>query len=101
MPPHALVKVMAPQTNAAGVSAFSPITAIAGGVSCVCAAPKIISYLTQDAGRHRLPPHNVAMVEVWCGKTNGDHRHGEVRPSCPNCSRLLPTLLCRVPPDAD
>lgn len=94
--PDTLVKVQEKIDDGKGGWRFSATTALVGGKECVCAAPKIISYLTQDAGSHLLPPRNVAMVEVWCGKTNGQHKHGDVRPSCFKCQRLLPTLLCRV-----
>lgn len=74
---------------------------IAGGPHCVCAAPKLISYLTQDAGAHLLPPSEAAMVELWCGADHRDRtgtvarRHGEIAVSCSNCRKILPTLLCR------
>jgi hypothetical protein len=76
---------------------------IAGGPGCVCAAPKLVSYLTQDAGAHLLPPREVAMVELWCGATrtdrqgNATRRHKEIAVSCSNCRKILPTLFCRAP----
>jgi hypothetical protein len=75
--------------------------AIAGGPACVCAAPKLISYLTQDAGASRLPPREFSMVELWCGASLVDSKggiarsHKQIAKSCSNCERVLPTLLCR------
>lgn len=68
---------------------------IAGGEGCWCAAPKIISYLTQDVGAQLLPPKEMALIELWCGKAVGERRHKQLAASCDNCRRILPTLMCR------
>jgi hypothetical protein len=70
---------------------------VAGGPSCFCAAPKLFSYLTQDAGAATLPPHHITMIELWCGAAQGQWDHGRLAVSCGNCSRILPTLACRAP----
>lgn len=68
---------------------------IAGGAACVCAAPKLVSYLTQDAGADRLPPNSIAMIELWCGAATRTRRHKQFAASCENCRWILPTLMCR------
>jgi hypothetical protein len=70
---------------------------LAGGPGCVCAAPKLVSYLTQDAGAASLPPKQIAMLELWCGKSEGSWTHKLPAPSCSKCQRILPTLMCRSP----
>lgn len=70
---------------------------IAGGRGCICAAPKLVSYLTQDAGATNLPPRDIAMIELWCGATLGRRTHRQLAASCENCRGILPTLMCRVP----
>ena len=67
-----------------------------GGHLCVCAAPKLISYLTQDAGSYRLPPQELSMVEIWCGADQRHWHHGDIAHSCGFCARILPTLACRA-----
>lgn len=69
---------------------------LAGGPDCICAAPKLISYLTQDAGAELLPPKSLAMVELWCGADYFARRHRQLALSCDNCRRILPTLACRA-----
>lgn len=70
---------------------------LAGGPGCLCAAPKLFSYLTQDAGASLLPPHHLTMIELWCGASQGQWEHGAHAVSCGNCRRILPTLACRSP----
>jgi hypothetical protein len=70
---------------------------VAGGPGCWCAAPKLVSYLTQDAGSRRLPPSGLALFELWCGKATGTRRHRQPAESCANCKLILPTLMCRNP----
>ena len=69
--------------------------AMVGGERCVCAAPKLISYLTQDAASSKLPPQHVSMIEIWCGASRSGWKHGELADSCSFCARILPTLACR------
>lgn len=70
---------------------------LAGGPGCLCAAPKLFSYLAQDAGVDDLPPDHLTMIELWCGASQGAWVHGALAVSCGNCSRILPTLACRAP----
>lgn len=70
-----------------------------GGVGCVCAAPKLIAFVTQ---RHPLDGFSATelksatMVEMWVGKNHKTYRHGVVAASCANCVARLPTLQCRA-----
>ena len=70
---------------------------VAGGPGCWCAAPKLVSYLTQDAGSARLPPSRLALFELWCGKSTNRRHHRQPAESCANCRLILPTLMCRNP----
>jgi hypothetical protein len=70
---------------------------VAGGPGCWCAAPKLVSYLTQDAGSASLPPAKLALFELWCGKATSNRKHRQPAESCPNCRLILPTLMCRSP----
>lgn len=71
---------------------------VAGGPGCWCAAPKLVSYLTQDAGSARLScSSKVALFELWCGKSTSKRHHRQPATSCANCRLILPTLMCRNP----
>jgi hypothetical protein len=110
---HDLTAFLEPQTPAAPQKAFFKVheptppgatrtsrlkgLPLAGGPGCFCAAPKLISYLTQDAGSSLLPPKSIAMLELWCGKSENDWSHAKFAPSCGKCRRILPTLACRAP----
>ncbi len=69
---------------------------IAGGPGCFCAAPKLVSYLTQDSGSQLLPPGRINMIELWCGAASATRKHREVATSCLKCANILPTLMCRA-----
>jgi hypothetical protein len=70
---------------------------VAGGPGCWCAAPKVVSYLTQDVAGGTLPPTNISMIELWVGKETKTRAHTEFAASCANCRKILPTLMCRKP----
>ena len=90
-------KVLEPTAASTGTVAARSTLPLAGGPGCLCAAPKLISYLTQDAGAALLPPKSVALIELWCGADYYSRKHGQVAVSCQNCRRILPTLACRAP----
>ena len=95
-PLKAFFKVAEPPPRALGTTAPRETLPLAGGPGCFCAAPKLISYLTQDVGAATLPPRHLAMIELWCGASQGKWEHGAFAVSCGNCSRILPTLACRA-----
>ncbi|MGQ0649676.1 MAG: hypothetical protein ACT4P7_19150 [Gemmatimonadaceae bacterium] len=95
-PINVFFKVSEPQPPPAQGRKFRHTLPLAGGEGCYCAAPKLISYLTQDAGAALLPPASVAMIELWCGKAQGNWSHGHLARSCEECKRILPTLACRA-----
>jgi hypothetical protein len=96
-PLKAFVKVVEPQATGTGAQGSRRSLPLAGGPGCLCAAPKLFSYLTQDAGAAHLPPAQLTMIELWCGASQGSWVHGAFAVSCGNCSRILPTLACRAP----
>jgi hypothetical protein len=110
---HDLSAYLKPPTPSTPLKAFFKVTEVtgsgpggqraatslplAGGPGCFCAAPKLLSYLTQDAGAASLPPQQLTMIVLWCGLAQGQWTHGALAASCTNCSRILPTLACRAP----
>lgn len=96
-PLKAFFKVTEPPPKVLGATAPRNTLPLAGGPGCFCAAPKLFSYLTQDAGAATLPPRHLTMIELWCGASQGKWEHGAFAVSCGNCSRILPTLACRAP----
>lgn len=96
-PLKAFFKVVEPLPAGPGPAPSRRTLPLAGGPGCFCAAPKLFSYLTQDAGAASLPPQNLTMIELWCGKSENQWEHGKLAPSCGNCSRILPTLACQAP----
>lgn len=102
---HDITKLLQPAAKGVTWTEMVKVTAgprnralpLAGGPGCVCAAPKLVSYLTQDAGAEHLPPSSLNMIELWCGAPTRIRRHKQFAASCENCRWILPTLMCRNP----